>query len=78
MTNPLHNSLNEVYQREAEAANDRREGYADGLKFHYQDNRASCPTWLAAFREGADDRHMLWGIAEQKRRAALAPNAEKR
>jgi hypothetical protein len=78
MTNPLIETLASTIEREAEIANDRREGYADGLKFHYQDKRASCPTWLAAFREGADDRHMLWGIAEQKRRAALAPNAEKR
>lgn len=50
-------------------ANDRREGYADGIGRNAQPNRSDA--YRAGLDDGFNDRMMLNRVAEWKRRAAL-------
>jgi hypothetical protein len=72
MTNPLIRILNRTVEREkrmTDEANDRREGYCDGIAGHHQPDRSA--DYREAREDGAFDRQMLAMAAEMKRRAAL-------
>jgi hypothetical protein len=62
-----------ITQQEArmdDEANDRREGYCDGMAGHVQVGRQG-RAYAAALNEARRDRTMLRQVAEWKRRAAL-------
>lgn len=72
MTHPLIRILNRITQQEqtmTEEANDRLEGYCDGIAGHHQPDRS--PEYRDAREDGDFDRQMLAMAAEMKRRAAL-------
>ena len=72
MTNPLITALNRITQQEArmdDEANDRREGYADGLA-RKPFTRAD-KFWVEGWDDGWRDAAMLSAVAEWKRRASL-------
>jgi hypothetical protein len=76
MTHPLIDTLNRITQQEArmtDEANDRREGYCDGMAGKCQYGRSVA--YASAAQDGEDDFCMLENVAEWKRRAALAPAA---
>lgn len=72
MTNPLIHILNRITQREnamTKQANERREGYCDGIAGHHQPDRSL--EYREAREDGAFDRQMLAMAAEMQRRAAI-------
>ncbi len=72
MTNPLLTMLDSIARKEAamsEQANDRREGYCDGIAGNWQATRSD--EYNEARQDGAFDRAMLAMHYEFKRRAAL-------
>ncbi len=74
MTNPLVTMLDSIARKEAamsEQANDRREGYCDGIAGKWQATRSD--EYNEARQDGAFDRAMLAMHYEFKRRAALTP-----
>ena len=76
MTNPLIDTLDRITQQEArmdDEANDRREGYCDGMAGKCQHGRSVA--YATAAQDGEDDFSMLENVAEWKRRAALPVTA---
>ena len=51
-------------------ANDRREGYADGIANHRRSHDTSA-NYTLAWCDGKADREMLDAVTEWKRRAAM-------
>jgi flagellar biosynthesis/type III secretory pathway protein FliH len=53
--------------------NDRREGYADGLAYHWQQGRSKA--YEEGLEDGCVDLNMMHALTEWKRRAALPVTA---
>ena len=72
MTHPLIRTLTRITEMEArmdDEANDRREGYCDGMAGKRQRGRSK--VYRESFEDGRCDEAKLRGVAERKRRAAL-------